>query len=276
MTEEEGSEPVIQRLMFGEQARQHREAAGFDFGEADRRLGGYSGKLSKIENGMIAAKPADVEAMISLYGLSNQAADDLRALASEARRRSAPERVGGTFRQYVQLERAATEIRMIYNEIPGLLQTRDTAFAQLSRSATVPSGEAFAVAVAREQRGARIIRPGGPDVWIVLGADAMNREVGGLDVLRGQLERLREVVDMPNVRFRVFPLSAGGVHALSCPFTLLYIKPARTVAYVESLTRAEYVKSTGPYVAAWDSAWQLASSESESRTILDHRIADLS
>ena len=81
---------------------------------------------------------------------------------------------------------------------------------------------------------------------------------------------------MSNVRFRVLPFSVGGITALSCPFTLLYIKPARTLAYVESLTRAEYVRSTGPYVAAFDFAWQAAASEPESKAILDSRIADLS
>lgn len=275
MTEED-SEPVIQRLMFGERARQHREAAGVEFGEADARLGGYSGKLSKIENGTIAAKPTDVENMIELYRLSSQEADDFRALAGEARRRSAPERVGGTFRQYVQLERAASEIRMIYNDIPGLLQVKDYAYAQLSRSPIVPSGEVLASAEVREQRGARIIRPDGPDVWIVLGVDALHREVGGRNVLRRQLERLREVAAMPNVRFRVLPWEVGSIPALSCPFTLLYIKPARTIAYVESLTRAEYIKSTGPYVAAFDSTWQLAVPEAESAAILEAKITDLS
>lgn len=273
---EDDSQPVIQRLMFGEKTREYRERARIEFGEAEARLGGYSGQLSKVENGMIAAKADYVEAMITLYQLSNQEADDFRALAAEGRRRSAPERVGGTFRQYVSLERAATEIRMVYNEIPGLLQTKETAHAQLSRSPVVPGGDAWDMAVAREQRGTRIIRSGGPAVWIALGIDAITRQVGGKDVLRGNLSHLRDIARMPNVNLRLLPSAVGGVPALSCPFTLLYIPPARTLAYVESLTRAEYIKAAGPYVAAFDSAWQMAPPEDESLAILEGGINDLS
>ncbi|GAB3504560.1 hypothetical protein FB471_1689 [Amycolatopsis cihanbeyliensis] len=273
---EEDSTPVIQRLTFGERARQHREAAGIEFGEADRQLGGYSGKLSKIENGIIAAKPADVEMMIQLYKLRTRQADDFRALAKDARRRSAPQRVGSSSRQYVALERAASEIRMVYNEIPGLLQTQEFAHAALSVSPMLPAGEAFGHAEARAQRSERIVHPGGPDLWIVLGMEALYREVGGSEVLRRQLERLREIADMPNVHFRVLPWSAGASPALSCPFTLLYVKPDRTLAYVESLTRPDYIKATGPHLVAFDHAYRIAAAEDESRAILEGRIVDLS
>jgi hypothetical protein len=274
MTERD-SEPVIQRLLFGERARQHREAAAIEFGDADKQVGGYLGHLSKIENGIVAPKPQLVEAIINLYDVSLQDADELRGLGLDARRRSAPERVSGNLRQYVQLERSAAEIRMVYNEIPGLLQTREYAYAGLSRSPVVPMGEAFSIADAREERGRRIVRPNGAEMWIAVGADALHREVGGKAVLHAQLERLRQVADMRNVRFRVIPWSVGSVPALSCPFTLLYIKPARTVAYVEALTRPDYLKNTGPYVAAFDTAWDLAAPENESLAILDDKIANL-
>jgi hypothetical protein len=44
--------------------------------------------------------------------------------------------------------------------------------------------------------------------------------------------------------------SAGAVPALNCPFTLLYSKPARTIAYVSSLTRPDCIKATGPHTVA--------------------------
>lgn len=273
---EDEADPVIQRLQFGERARQHREAAGIDFADADMALGGYAGKLSKIENGVIAAQTPDIEAMIRMYGLTSQDADDLRELGKEARRRSAPKNVGGKSRQYVSLERSAAEIRMVYNEIPGLLQTRDFAFAALTESPMVPGGEAFRQAEARAERGTRIVHPGGPQMWIVLGAEALYREVGGRSVLRDQLVRLAEVADMENVSFRILPWSAGVSPGLSCPFTLLYVKPARTIAYVASLTRPDYIRATGPYLAAFEHAYRIAATDDESRAILDGRLSDLS
>jgi hypothetical protein len=175
----------------------------------------------------------------------------------------------------VSLERLASKIHMVYNEVPGLLQTEEFATAALSRSLTVAAADVPGMARERAERGKRIIRPGGPDVWIALGEDALGRKFGNRDVLRRQLEHLRDVSRMSNVHLRVLTLDVGGVPGLSCPFTLLYVPPKRTLAYVASLTRTDYIKATGPYNAAFDQAWELASSEEESGAILDDRIADL-
>ncbi|WP_367131283.1 DUF5753 domain-containing protein [Saccharothrix sp. HUAS TT1] len=225
---------------------------------------------------MIALRPQDVDWMVSRYAVTSAQADELRSLATVARRRAKPAKTALTSRQYVSLERRAAEIRMVYNEIPGLLQTAEYAFAALSMSPVVAAADVAGLAQERAERGRRVIRSDGPAVWVALGEDALHRSNGGADVLRRQLEHLREVARMPNVRFRVLPRSAtsGIVPALSCPFTLLHVEPGKTIAYVESLTRPDYVKATAPYVAAFDQAWNLAASERDSEAIPDHRIAD--
>lgn len=76
------------------------------------------GKLSKVETGLLAAKPKEVEDLIRLYRPLAVQADELRTLATTARRQSAPERVADTARQYVAFERAASEIRVVYGEVP--------------------------------------------------------------------------------------------------------------------------------------------------------------
>jgi hypothetical protein len=43
----------------------------------------------------------------------------------------------GASRQYVSLERRATKIAMVYNEIPGLLQTAEFAYTALSLSPVI-------------------------------------------------------------------------------------------------------------------------------------------
>jgi hypothetical protein len=52
------------------------------------------------------------------------------------------------------------------------------------------------------------------------------------------------------------------------------MEPGKTVAYVSSLTRTDYIKATAPYVAAFEQAWNLASSEGESTAMLEERITD--
>jgi hypothetical protein len=143
-------------------------------------------------------------------------------------------------------------------------------------SPVVVAADVPGLAHERAERGRRVIRPDGPAVWIALGEDALYRSNGGPDVLRRQLEHLRDVAEMPNVRLRVLSRSTttGIVPALSCPFTLLRMEQGKTIVYVESLTRPDYIKATAPYVAAFDQAWNLAASERESAAILESRITD--
>lgn len=278
MTEDEVSDPVIARLQCGELARTLREAAGMEPGKADKELaeaGGYATKLAKIEAGTIAPGSTDVDWMIKRYRPTPSDADELTRLATIARRRAKPVKTGKATQQYVSLERRANAIRMVYNEIPGLLQTREYAYAALSMSPVVVAADVAGLAEERAERGRRIIRPDGPGVWIVLGEDALYRFSGGPAVLRAQHEHLRAVAQMPNVKFRVSPQAAGNVPALSCPFTLLDVEPNKRLAFVSSLTRPDYIKATDPYVAAFEQAWELAASEDESVAILEGRITDL-
>lgn len=267
---------MIQRLIFGELVRQYREERGIEFSEAEQRLGGYGGKLSKVEGGTIGPDRNYVESMIEFYKLDHWDADELRDLAIKARRRSSPKGVPSSSRRYVALERVAAEIRMVYNEIPGLLQSTEFAHCMLARSPVLPSSDSYAQAEARQHRGDAVLREGGSDVRVVLGVEALYREVGGPEVLARQLERLLELIELPNVQIRIVPWSAGVVPGLGCPFTLLYIKPARKIAYVASLIRPDYIKATDAFTVAFNQAWELASSDDDSAEILKARIAELS
>ncbi|QIZ34234.1 hypothetical protein FDZ84_05145 [Saccharopolyspora sp. ASAGF58] len=135
---------------------------------------------------------------------------------------------------------------MVFNEIPGLLQTRAVAKAQLSRSPVVLAADIEGMASAREERGNRLFEAGAPQVWVVLGEEALLRQVGSRDVMAAQLKRLREMADLPTVSIRVIPLDCGTYAGLSCPFTLLWIERAKaTIAYLETLTGADYGSPLG-------------------------------
>ncbi|GDY33966.1 helix-turn-helix domain-containing protein [Gandjariella thermophila] len=268
--------PVVQRLILGERLRELRDAAGVELDEANDRISRYRGKLSKIENGMLAAKETELEVLFKLYEVPGPVADEVRKLGMEARKRATPERVPDWSRQYVALERAASEIRMAYAEVPGLLQTLEYGQAQLLRSPVVTGADVVGMAEARWQRGERLRRANAPKVWAVLGEEALYREVGGPQVLRRQLQRLREFAHLPNVSLHVLPFSAGASPALSCPFTLLYIERARaTIAYVETLTGSDYLRSTGAYSLAFEHCQRDALPEDDTRALLDRRITDL-
>ncbi|GAA4877288.1 DUF5753 domain-containing protein [Saccharopolyspora cebuensis] len=274
MVDEPDLGPVVQRLILGERLRSLRESStrlGVD--DANAEFGWYRGKLSKIEGGTLGITERELSTLLARYGISGPAAAQVRQLGIEARRRAAPERVSDWAKQYVPLERAATEIRMCDSEIPGLLQTRDYARAQLLGSPVVTAADVEPMADARAVRGQRLYRDNAPRVWAVLGEEALLRRVGTPEQMTTQLRHLREVAELPAVSIRVVPLHAGAYAGLSCPFTLLWIEAARaTIAYVETMTGADYVKTVGTYNLAFERAEAAALSERDTLDLLEHHI----
>ncbi|MCP2169791.1 helix-turn-helix domain-containing protein [Goodfellowiella coeruleoviolacea] len=269
--------PIVQRLIFGHRVRDLRDQAGIELEAANKMLGWYRGKLSKVEHGGLALNEAGTKALLELYGVTGKQAEDLRRLSAEARRYAAPERVPDVGRDYVVFERAAEELRMIYPEVPGLIQTAEYARAQIMHSPTVPGSRVADMAAAREQRGEQLrVRPG-QRVWIILGEEALRRIVGGPATLRRQLERVVEFAQLPHVSIRVLPFDSGSAPGLSCPFTLLYIAVAETaIAYTETLTGADYLRTTGAYSLAFEQAEQQCLSEDDTVSLLKNRIQELS
>jgi hypothetical protein len=274
-------DPVARRYQTGLLARQLREAAGVDPVEAERRLVDlsrtfYATKLTKIEKGEVAPATEDVDAMVILYRPTVDEAQQLAELAAEGRKRARPGATpGAKARQYISLERLAAEIRMVYNEIPGVFHNRAYAHSVLSASPLVAASRVNALADERAERGTRILRPEGPRVWAVIGEDGLDRCSTGPVVLLSELEHLREAALLPNVKLRVILRSAGNVAGLGVPFTQLHMPDGASFAFVANAARSDYVKAAEPFEAVFRDAWERAESEERSIAILDARIADL-
>lgn len=273
---EEDPGPVVQRLILGERLRALREASGVSLDAANSEAQWYRGKLSKVESGTLGVTERELTTLLTYYDVPGPEAAQVKQLAAEARRKAAPERVNDWAKQYTPLERAAAEIRLVYNEIPGLFQTRDCAQKQLTQSPVVLAVDVDDMAAAREERGNRLFQDNAPDVWAVLGEEALLRRIGTAAMRKAQLERLQEMAKLSNVSLRIVPLGNGPYAALSCPFTLLWIERANTtIAYVETLTGADYVKTTKAYRLGFDQVQEGALTDDETLTLLDRYIADI-
>ena len=268
--------PVVQRLILGERLRALREASRVGLDDANVHLRWYRGKLSKVENGMLGLTERELATLLDLYRATGPEAAEVTQLGLESRRRAAPERVSDWSKQYVSLERAASEIRMVYAEIPGLLQTREFARTYLARSPVVTAADLDSMAAAREERGNRLLRDHAPQVWAVLGEEALLRRAGTADAVKAQFQRLSAIAALPTVSVRVVPLDHGPEAALTSPFTLLWIEGAKaTIAYVETLTGADYVKTTAAYSVAFEQAQNAALSEEDTLKLIDRHVAEL-
>ena len=59
------------------------------------------------------------------------------------------------------------------------------------------------------------------DLWVVLDEAVLSRPVGGDAVMRGQLQRLVEVAELPNVTLQVLPFEVGAHAGMDGTFTIL-------------------------------------------------------
>jgi hypothetical protein len=121
-----------------------------------------------------------------------------------------------------EYEATASEIRTYEPVvIPGLLQTEEHMRA-LFRDVGIPlsrDGIERAVEI-RLERQARVERENNADLHFIVDEAVVRRPVGGPQVHKRQLEKIRTAAESSVKSFRVVPLSAGSYPGLAGPFTI--------------------------------------------------------
>ena len=121
------------------------------------------------------------------------------------------------FDVYLGLEEAAASLAWYEPElVPGLLQTEDYARAVISAGKPGTDAEEIDRRVQlRIERQVLIRRPHVPlELRVAVNESILRRQVGGREVMAGQLDALADVAGLPNVRLRVVPFSAGLHHGM--------------------------------------------------------------
>lgn len=124
---------------------------------------------------------------------------------------------------YVQLEAEATLVRNYQpSKVPGLLQTSDYARAVVRASSlTIPPEEVERRVAVRMKRQERLRGDDPLTLHVLLDEAVLRRRAGGPDITCGQLERLIEAAELPNVTIRVLSYEAGLYPAVGNPFVIL-------------------------------------------------------
>jgi Domain of unknown function (DUF5753)/Helix-turn-helix domain len=245
------SGPTVPRMILGNQLHRFREAAGISPDRAGYEIRASRSKISRMENGRVGFKERDVADLLDLYGVTD---DETRAvLMTLARQANAPgwwSKYGGDimsdwFEEYLGLEAAASVIRAFELQfVHGLFQTEAYARAvTLLGNTAAPVEEVDRRVSLRLKRQDLLAGPRSPQVWAVLDEGALRRPVGGRQVMRGQLNRLIEVVDQRQVTIQVVPFDRGGHAAAGGSFTVLRFEDddVPDVVYIEQLTSALYL-----------------------------------
>ncbi|MGB8202974.1 MAG: helix-turn-helix transcriptional regulator, partial [Pseudonocardiaceae bacterium] len=248
-------------------------------------LGCATSKISRIEHGRSGLKVAELERLLDLYQVTGPERQELLDVGKGARQRGRRKLYGDTlpghFHRFVDLEAAATEIRCYEGElIPGLLQTEDYARA-LIRSGLFGADQAevdrrVKIRMDRKSILAREAPPP-PQLWCVLGEAAFARPVGGADVLRAQVEHLRQVTAEPTtVTLQVLPFAAGAHPGLGAAFSLFSLGTAAPeVGHADTLGAGSTYferESAASLIELFDRLRAIALGPEESRAFILDRI----
>jgi transcriptional regulator with XRE-family HTH domain len=268
--------PTILRLLLGAQLRRLRDARGISAQDAARAIRGSESKISRIELGRNTVREIDIADLLTLYGITDRTErEQLLTLASRANQpgwwHQYHDVLPSWFQSYVGLEESAESIRSYDAQfIPGLLQTEEYAAAVLALG-DFSLDEAERLVVLRKERQRRFTS-GAMRLWAIIDEVALRRPVGGVAVLRAQLEYLIEACQQERLTLQVTPFAAVG-HAAPGAFSIMrFADPDMPdMIYVENLASALYIDKppeVGRYLLAMERLSIISAPPADSAEIL--------
>ncbi|GGM01700.1 MULTISPECIES: helix-turn-helix domain-containing protein [Micromonospora] len=241
--------PTIRRRRLGAELRRRREHAGVTIEVVAQQLECSTSKVSRIETGHTTVTPRDVRDMLQIYGTSEAESDELVQFAREARQKGWWHPYSHVLSgAYVGLEDAARTIRTYEQQVvSGLLQTQEYADAMLRLARPDLSEEEVKQKVrVRMARQSLLTQDDPVNLSVVLDEAVVSRPVGGDAVMRGQLQRLVEVAQWPNVTLQLLPFEAGAHAGMDGTFTILsFHEPGDPgVVYAENATGGLFLEKS--------------------------------
>ncbi|MYS43811.1 helix-turn-helix domain-containing protein [Streptomyces sp. SID5998] len=216
--------------IFGQQLKLFRERAGLSRSEFGGKVGYSASTIASFEQGRRISPPKFIDQADELL----DAGGVLKAGKEGVARAQYP----AFFRDAARLEAEAVELHVYANQVvPGLLQTDAYARAVFTMRRPLLAEETIEQRVAaRLARQEIFSRQPLPVISFVIEESVLRRPLGGLTVMRGQLEQLLLHAGMRNVELQVMPITLEEHAALAGPFTLIETKEGRRMAYVEAQT----------------------------------------
>jgi transcriptional regulator with XRE-family HTH domain len=203
------------RVSLGVRLRDIRRDAGLSGTDLARLSGWQPSKITKIEHGRQTPSEEDLRAWCEYCRAPAELPDLIAAVRSIETQFAEWRRIiRGGVRRRQQASAAVYERARLFRiyepaVIPGLLQSREYAVAVLSTSIDffrVPD-DAEEGAAARLER-QRVLTHGDRRFHMLVGEQALYTNVGGLEVMVGQLEHLLALLKLPRLRIGLIPIDA--------------------------------------------------------------------
>jgi transcriptional regulator with XRE-family HTH domain len=269
------------RASLGIRLRDIRRDAGLSGVELAQLAGWLPSKVSKIEHGKQTPAEDDLRAwcehcyawdelpdlIAAVRSIETQFAEWRRIMRSGTRRR---QQASATVYERARLFRSYEP-----TVVPGLLQTYDYAVAVLSSFidfVRVPD-DAEQGATARLER-QRVLTHGDRRFHMVLGQQALHTNVGGPEIMTGQLEHLLAALRLPRLRLGIIPFDAPYRVPLNNGFWILDEALVQFDTYSAELSLARPDEIT-LYGRAFERLAALAVYGAEARTIITQTLSQL-
>jgi transcriptional regulator with XRE-family HTH domain len=234
--------PSVRLRRLAAQLRELRADSGMTQEDVSERTGIDRSTLYRLEGAQQRPQRSTLIQLLDLYRVEEQGRGEMLTLLREAGQRGWLQQYRSelpeAYSDYIGFE---DEARSILNYqsllIPGLLQTEDYATALIHGTwPHAPAHEVENRVSARMERQALLTREDPPRLWAIMDEAAVRRQVGGREIMRGQLARLCDAAAWPNVTVQVIPFDAGSHPGMDGAFVVLeFPDPAdQSIVYTES------------------------------------------
>jgi transcriptional regulator with XRE-family HTH domain len=223
--------PLVQRRRLRTELRRARAEARLTQEQVANAMDWHPSKVVRIENGEVGVRTNDLRALLSLYEIHDpDRTDELIELARVSReaswwRKEYRDYISDQYLQLIEYEEAASVVRT-YEPllVPGLLQTEEYAAAimrELADSDTPAEliRTRIEIRLIRQQHLLEQAAP--PTLICVLDESAIRRLIGERDVALGQMARLIDLANRPNITIEIVPFTAGLHRGMLESFTVL-------------------------------------------------------
>lgn len=243
---------------YGKWLKAQREAAGLTQQELATLALMTRSHISHIEAGRRVPSEEDARRLDIALGTGN--------VLTSFRPAEDDEVLADYFAPAQHLEQQATMIReFALSFFPGILQTEAYARCVLGMAFPPPTPvECDRALVARMGR-ARILQdPTSPVVWALLDEGALQRPIGGAEIMAEQIEYVVALTEARRIRTHVLPMSVGYHPLLDSMLTLMWFKDQPPIAYSEG-ARTGKLHDSPAVVEALQGRYDLALSDAMPR-----------
>jgi transcriptional regulator with XRE-family HTH domain len=207
--------PTVRLRRLAAELRRLRADAGYSREQVEEQTGVNEGTLYRLETARARPQRRTLIALLDLYRVEAPLRDDLIEIARSADGQgwARPYRwqLPGEYAAYISFE---AEARVVHNYeslfIPGLLHTEDYDRAMVAGVLPTATTEEITERVEARAERQKLLEGDDPlELWAVVDEAAIRRVVGGPAVMRGQLSRVLDMMDRPNVTVQVITFDSG-------------------------------------------------------------------